>query len=51
MFKEQARSVETEIIVASIGKGLAKERMKLLAALWDNDIKAEALYEENPKPE
>lgn len=51
MFKEQARSVETEVIVASIGKGLAKERMKLLAALWDNDIKAEALYEENPKPD
>ena len=43
------RSVETEVFVAVIGKNLTKERFKVLKELWDNDIKAEILYNENPR--
>ena len=43
------RSVETEVFVAVIGKNLTKERFKVLKDLWDNGIKAEILYNENPR--
>ena len=43
------RSVETEVFVAVIGKNLTKEKFKVLKELWDNDIKAEILYNENPR--
>jgi histidyl-tRNA synthetase len=43
------RSVETEVFVAVIGKNLTKERFKVLNELWDNGIKAEILYNENPR--
>ena len=43
------RSVETEVFVAVIGKNLTKERLKVLNELWDNGIKAEILYNENPR--
>ena len=43
------RSVETEVFVAAIGKNLTKERFKVLNELWDNGIKAEILYNENPR--
>ena len=43
------RSVETEVFVAAIGKNLTKERFKVLNELWDNGIKAEMLYNENPR--
>ena len=43
------RSVATEVFVAVIGKNLTKERLKVLNELWDNGIKAEILYNENPR--
>ena len=43
------RSVETEVFVAAIGKNLTKERFKVINELWDNGIKAEILYNENPR--
>ena len=43
------RSVETEVFVAVIGKNLTKERFKVLNDLWDHGIKAEILYNENPR--
>ena len=43
------RSVATEVFVAAIGKNLTKERLKVLNELWDNGIKAEILYNENPR--
>ena len=45
----EIRSVETEVFVAVIGKNLTKERFKVLNELWDNGIKAEILYNENPR--
>ena len=50
-YKDSAdiRSVETEVFVASIGKNMTKERLKVLNELWDNEIKAEILYNENPR--
>ena len=43
------RSVETEILIAAVGKNLTKERFKLVNELWDNGFKAEILYNENPR--
>jgi hypothetical protein len=43
------RSCETEVFVAVIGKNLTKERFKVLNDLWDHGIKAEILYNENPR--
>ena len=50
-YKDSAdiRSVETEVFVAVIGKNLTKERFKIISELWDNNIKAEMLYNENPR--
>ena len=45
------RECETEVLVGSIGSGQTGERFKLCKLLWDNDIKAEMLYNENPKPQ
>ena len=41
--------VETEVMVASAGKNLLLERMKLCSMLWDADIKAEMAYKKNPR--
>ena len=43
------RSVDTEILIAAVGKNLTKERFKLVNELWDNGFKAEILYNENPR--
>ena len=46
------RSVETEVFVASIKSNkinMTKERFKIVNELWDNGIKAEILYNENPR--
>jgi histidyl-tRNA synthetase len=43
------RSVETEVFVAVIGKNLTKERFRVINELWNNGIKAEMLYNENPR--
>lgn len=45
------RERETEVIVGSIGSNMATERFKLCKLLWENEIKAELLYNENPKPQ
>ena len=37
------RTTETEVFVASAQKNLIEERMKILAHLWDNDIKVKSL--------
>lgn len=39
----------THVLVASIGKGLTEERMKILTKLWDARINAEHLYKNNAK--
>lgn len=45
------RACETEVLVGSIGSDQAAERFKLCKLLWDNNIKAEMLYNDNPKPQ
>lgn len=45
------RGPETHVLVASIGKDLALERMKLAGELWKNGVNTENLHEENPKPQ
>ena len=39
----KTRTTETEVFVASAQKNLIEERMKILAHLWDNDIKVKAV--------
>jgi histidyl-tRNA synthetase len=49
---EDIRSVETEVFVAAIKSSkinMTKERFKIVNELWDNGIKAEILYNENPR--
>jgi histidyl-tRNA synthetase len=49
---EEIRSVETEVFVAAIKSSkinMTKERFKIVNELWDNGIKAEILYNENPR--
>lgn len=41
--------VETEVMVASAGKNLLSERMKICSMLWDANIKAEMAYKRNPR--
>ena len=43
------RATETQILIAQIGKNLASERLKICSELWANGIKAETLYNDNPK--
>ena len=45
------RGPSTHILVTSIGKGMAGERIKLLSELWKGDLFAEMMYEENQKPQ
>lgn len=44
------RGSETEVLVATIGKGLVGERMRLASLLWNAGINAEILYQSNLKP-
>ena len=39
----------TQVLVASIGKGMTEQRMKLLVKLWDAGIRAEHLFKNNAK--
>lgn len=50
-YQEKARAVETEVLVATIGKGLINHRVEILNLCWKNGIKAETLYEVDPKPD
>lgn len=45
----EVRATTTQIFVASAGKNLTVERMKLLNEFWSNGIAAETLYADNPK--
>ncbi len=45
----EIRSIDTEVLIAAIGKNLTKERFKVANDLWDGGIKAEILYNENPR--
>ncbi|XP_004609998.2 histidine--tRNA ligase, mitochondrial [Sorex araneus] len=46
---EKIRTTETQVFVATPQKGFLRERLKLIAELWDAGIKAELLYKNNPK--
>jgi len=37
------------VLVAQIGKNLTEERLRICAELWKAGIKAETLYNDNPK--
>lgn len=47
--KEAQRVTETDVLVASVDKGLIQERMKICAELWKEGIKAELVPKVNPK--
>ena len=49
--KEKVRATSTQVLVASIGKKLTGERMRILGELWKSNIAAETLYHDNPKPQ
>ena len=42
------RATQTQVLVASIGAGLVRERMLVAAALWRAGIKAEYLFAASP---
>ncbi|XP_012875917.1 PREDICTED: probable histidine--tRNA ligase, mitochondrial isoform X1 [Dipodomys ordii] len=46
---EKVRTSETQVFVATPQKNFLRERLKIIAELWDAGIKAEMLYKENPK--
>lgn len=48
---QEVRKNETQFLVATIGKDLVDEKMKLITELWENGLKAEMLYELAPKPQ
>jgi len=39
----------TEVFIASVGKNMVSERLRLLTCLWDAGINAEHSYKRNPK--
>jgi histidyl-tRNA synthetase len=43
------RPTYTEVLVCAVGKNLTKERYKIVNELWNNNINAEILYNENPR--
>lgn len=43
------RESETEFLIATIGKGLTEAKIQLVGELWNAGLKAEILYENNPK--
>ncbi|KAM9069341.1 probable histidine--tRNA ligase, mitochondrial isoform X2 [Sarcophilus harrisii] len=45
---EKIQMTETQVLVAAAQKNFLKERMKLIAELWDAGIKAEMLYKKDP---
>ncbi|XP_040830137.1 histidine--tRNA ligase, mitochondrial-like [Ochotona curzoniae] len=46
---ESVRVTETQVFVATPQKNFLRERLKLIAELWDAGIKAEMQYKNNPK--
>lgn len=50
--EEQGGSIKqpnVDVLVASVGEGMMKHRMKLTRMLWDANISAEFSQQENPK--
>nr|CAA28956.1 unnamed protein product [Homo sapiens] len=47
--EEKIRTTETQVLVASAQKKLARGKTKACLRLWDAGIKAELLYKKNPK--
>lgn len=45
------RQNQTEVMVATIGSGILPHKLKLINELWDQQIKAEMIYNEKPKPQ
>lgn len=43
-FKKKARKCQTEVLVATIGKGLIEHQLSTVRRLWDEGVKAEILY-------
>ena len=48
---QDIRASETQVLVASIGKGMVPHRLRTVNTLWTNGYKAETLYNDNPKPQ
>jgi histidyl-tRNA synthetase len=46
---KEIRESETEFLIATIGKGMTNSKIELIGELWNAGIKAEMLYENNPK--
>jgi len=44
------RATQTQVLVASVGNNLLQARMQLCSELWSHNVKAEFLYDLNPKP-
>jgi len=47
----QIRQNQTEVLVATIGGGMLNQKLKIINELWDQQIKAEMIYNEKPKPQ
>ncbi|XP_056667385.1 histidine--tRNA ligase, mitochondrial isoform X11 [Monodelphis domestica] len=45
---KKIQTTETQVLVATAQKNFLRERMKLIAELWDAGIRAEMLYKKNP---
>merc|ERR1719153_1926700 len=46
---DKIRTVDTQVYIISAQKNLVEERMKLIAELWEADIRTEHSYKKNPK--
>ena len=47
----EVRATKTQVLVASIGKNMTKERFRVCNLLWNEGIMAETMYNENLKPQ
>ncbi|XP_012934679.1 histidine--tRNA ligase, cytoplasmic isoform X1 [Aplysia californica] len=47
--EKKLRTTETEVYVIAAQKGMVEERLKLVSALWEADIKTEQSYKKNTK--
>lgn len=45
----KTRTTEVQVYVATAQKNLHEERMRILAELWESNIKAEQSYKKSPK--
>ena len=43
-YKKKARKCQTEVLVATIGEGLVERQLKMVRQFWNQNIKAEILY-------